>query len=129
MAEGWCRIVQWVKVMGVVAGMGLAGPAGAAGTVTFDCVALSAKSGDAEPVCALFGQRLAAAFPSRPVARAPDADVVLVVDRATARSFMARLDWRGQPPGALRGVARQDADLDDAARSDLIDSLLRPALP
>lgn len=128
--DGWCRIVGRMAVMILVAGMGFVPRAGMAGAVTFDCVALTAKSGDAEPICALFGQRLAAAFPGRSVTRATDADadVVLAVDRAAARSFMARLDWRGRPPGEMRGIARQDADLDDAARSELIDSLLHLAL-
>ncbi|MDR7123685.1 hypothetical protein [Pseudotabrizicola sp. 4114] len=126
--DGWCRIVKWVAVMVLVAGIGVAPRAGVAGPLTFDCVGLGAKSGDAEAVCALFGQRLAAAFPGRLVTRAPAADVVLAIDRATARSFMARLDWRGQPPGEMRGIARQDADLDDAARSELIDSLMHLSL-
>ena len=128
MGDGWCRSVKWMTAMVLVAGMGFVPPVGMAGPVTFDCVALTVKSGDVETVCALFGQRLAAAFPALQVTRAPDADVVLAIDRATARSFMARLDWRGQPPGELRGVARQDADLDDAARSELIDSLLHLSL-
>ena len=38
--------------------MGLAPMAGAGNALTFDCVALTAKSGVTDPVCALFEQRL-----------------------------------------------------------------------
>lgn len=120
--------MRWVVRMVLVAGMGLASGAGAGGSVTFDCVALSLKSGDPETVCALFGQRLAAALPGQQVRRAPDAEIVLVIDRAAARNFMVRVDRRGQPPGTFRGIARFDADLDDGARSDLIDQLLQDVL-
>ncbi|MFN4156349.1 MAG: hypothetical protein ACK4HF_17010 [Paracoccaceae bacterium] len=56
--------------------------------------------------------------------RGPDADVVLGIDSASGRSLFARIDWRGHPPGELRGIARRDADLDDMARSTLLDALL-----
>lgn len=117
--------MKWVTVMAVLVGTGFATGAGAGLVVSYDCVALTGKTGTIDTVCALFGQRLALAHSGAPVSRAPDAGIVLAVDTASPRSFVARIDIRGQPVGALRGIARHDADLDEAALAEFLDDLLQ----
>lgn len=109
----------------MVAGTAFAGWASVGHAITFDCVRGSAKVGDVGRVCALFEQRLSAAFPGRVVHRSDDADVVLVVEMSGEQSFVARVDWRGRARGDALGVAVKGAALGEEKKAELIDSLLR----
>jgi hypothetical protein len=76
-------------------------------------------------LCALFAERVRAAL-ARPIAKVSQhegADLTLVVLRSDARMFSARVDTP-LGPGEPLAAARRDAALDDAARAQLIDSLL-----
>lgn len=111
-------------VMVLMAGVNLGSGSVAGEQLLFDCQPATAKVGDIDFVCALFERRLAAAFPGNTVHRSAEADMKLIVEVAAPQRFVARIDQRGRSPGEAQGVARRDADLDDKARSDLIDALL-----
>ena len=89
------------------------------------CRAEGAKTEVPEGLCESFAERVGATL-ARPIDTASEpegADLTLVVLRSDAQTLSARIDTplgQGEP----RAAARRDAALDDAARVQLIDSLL-----
>lgn len=87
------------------------------------CQATGAKVTVTPTLCALFLQRLAAAYPDRSFTQGEPADLILVVSRNDARGFAARIDL-GDTQGAPLATVRRGAPLDDAARALLMDALI-----
>ncbi|MFN7224336.1 MAG: hypothetical protein ACK4MS_09980 [Paracoccaceae bacterium] len=114
----------WAVAMVLVAGMGSNTASTAEDSLSFDCRPRSGKVGNIESLCALFERRLAEAFPDQSLNRSASADLVLIVEKAAPNVFTARIDHRALGQGKAQGVVRWDSDLDDDARSKVIDALL-----
>lgn len=91
--------------------------------LTAQCQSESAKQPLPEGLCALFIDRLAAAYPDRAVRQGDSADLQLVVLRAGSGLLVARLDVAGQS-GVARGTGRRGAPLDAAALARFLDALI-----
>jgi hypothetical protein len=116
---GFVRLLVMCVVLGGEA------TAEAGNRLTFDCVLNSDKAGEIGTICAVFSDRLAAAFPGRTVHRSDEAEVLLVVEAASPKTFVAHIAWRGHGKGPALGVAIKGGALGDRQRADLIDSLLK----
>ena len=73
--------------------------AGAGNRLTFDCVLNADKAGEIGTIRALVPDDLAAAFAGHTSHRPTDADVLLVVERASQKAIMARLDLYAKDRG------------------------------
>lgn len=83
-------------------------------------------------LCALFAERMAAAWPGRRVELAPEgaeATLRLVVLSAAPGRLEARIDWTGAPAGPAIGTAQADAPLDTAALAAFLDRLIAETPP
>ena len=120
--------MQIVRLLVMCLGTGGVATAELGNRLTFDCVLNSDKVGELGTICAVFADRLAAAFPGRALHRSDDADVLLVVERASQNALVARIDWRGQDKGMALGVAIKGGTLGDRQLGGLIDSLLKASV-
>ena len=93
--------------------------------MTVTCRAEGAKTRTPAGLCPMFMDRLAQAYPGRAVvlSSAASAAVTLVVTDAAQGRFMARID-QGPATGPVRGMARKDAPLNDAALARFLDGLI-----
>lgn len=110
------------------AGPGWAGPCADtdATTLWVGCVAADSKVALPEGVCGLFINGLGKDHPKKDlqiVAFGQDADVVLVINHASARTFMARIDW-GEVPGTTLATSRAGKPLDTAAIAAFLQKLI-----
>lgn len=120
--------MRFVRLLVMCVVLGGEAKAEAGNGLTFDCVLNSDKVGEIGTICAVFADRLAAAFPGRTFQRSDDADVLLVVERASQKALVARIDWRGQDKGMALGVAIKGGTLGDRQLGGLIDSLLKASV-
>lgn len=91
------------------------------------CAAQDSKAEVSEEICALFVRELSAALAERGVVPAPQgaaSDVTLVVEEASDRRFVARID-QGDVQGPARATARKGAPLDEAAIAALLRGLIK----
>ncbi len=115
-----------VVLLSGAASMSLA--TGPSGTLSADCRADSVKLQLPEDLCALFLERLAAAYPDRTVTLAETgagpADLRRVVVRAAGGLIAARIERTGHTSGPTLGAGRRGAPLDRTALARFLDGLI-----